>query len=70
MTLTKETETCFEIFVTGKAIGYCEKGRGSAKPNEWRAAIYGHPIWSVNENPNLAAGQAVREYLIRTGQVD
>lgn len=62
MTLEQTSKTIYEIWQMGEKIGYCEKGRGSAKPNEWRAAIYGKPIWAVNENVYLAAGEAVREY--------
>ena len=62
MTLEKTSKTTYEIWSVGKKIGYCELGRGSAKANEWRAAIYGKPIWGFNVNVYEAAGDAVREY--------
>ena len=62
MTLELISKTIYEIWTEGKKVGYCEKGRGSARTHEWRAAIYGKPIWAVNENVYLAAGEAIREY--------
>jgi hypothetical protein len=45
----------------GKEIGYVEKGRGSAKRNEWRAAIFDKPIWSVAKTAQAAADAAYHE---------
>jgi len=62
MTLERKNKKLYEIWSEGKKIGYCELGRGSAKPGQWRAAIYGRPIWAADENVHLAAGEAVREF--------
>jgi hypothetical protein len=62
MTLERKSKKLYEIWSEGQVIGYCEQGRGSAIGEQWRAAIYGKPIWTVNENVYEAAGEAVREY--------
>jgi hypothetical protein len=61
MTLEKKSKRLYEIWSEGAKVGYCELGRGSARAEEWRAAIYGKPIWAVNANVYEAAGQAIRE---------
>ena len=63
MTLTKNTETQYEIMVSGENIGYVEYERGGAGKGRWRAAIYNLPIWGYGYSKEEAATQAIIELL-------